>query len=114
MYPSCEVVGRYILPILRSLVAKELIEKYSYTQIEAAGKLGTTQAAISQYIHSKRGHKSIADYEEILPLIQTAASQTAEGIASGKMSSDEITLNFCKLCVSLRETGKIPRQKAGD
>jgi len=109
MYPSCEVVGRYILPILRSLVAKQLIEKHNFTQIEAAEKLGTTQAAISQYIHSKRGHKGIANYEEILPLIRAAASQTAEGIASGKMGADEITLNFCKLCASLREQGKILR-----
>jgi predicted transcriptional regulator len=109
MYPQCEAVGRYILPILRSLVAKELIEKYNLTQIEAARKLGTTQAAISQYLHSKRGCKGIADFEEILPLIQTAASETAEGIASGKMGADEIASNFCKLCASLWEKGKIPR-----
>ena len=75
MYPPCEVVGRFVLPIFRSLIAKELIEKYSFTQVEAAEKLGTTQAAISQYIHSKRGMKGIAHFEEGLPKIQAAANE---------------------------------------
>ena len=109
MYPSCEVVSRYILPVLRSMVAKELIGKYKYTQIEAAEKLGTTQAAISQYIHSKRGHKGLSGFEQILPLIKAAASETAEGIAKGRMSSDEVMLNFCRLCASMREKGLIPK-----
>ncbi len=109
MYPSCEVVGRYILPILRSMVAKELIDKYNFTQIEAAEKLGTTQAAISQYIHSKRGYKGLSGFEQILPLIKATASDTAEGIAKGRMSAEEVTLNFCKLCASLRDKGMIPK-----
>lgn len=58
MYP-CESFGRYALPKFRLLVAKELIEKYGFTQTEAARKLGITQAAISQYLHSKRGYRGI-------------------------------------------------------
>jgi len=103
MYPPCETVGRYILPVFRSLVAKELIEKYNFTQLEAAEKLGTTQAAISQYIHSKRGYKGTAQFERTLPMIQVAASEIAKGIVTGKMNIDEVTLNFCKLCTSLQE-----------
>ena len=63
MYLACEVVARYILPIFRSLIAKDLIEKYNFTQVEAAEKLGTTQAAISQYLHSKRGYKGLEQFE---------------------------------------------------
>ncbi len=102
LYPPCEVVGRYVLPIFRSLVAKELIEKYNFTQIEAAEKLGTTQAAISQYIHSKRGYKGLAHFEEILPTIKAAASEIAKGIATGKMNTDEVVLSLCRLCTSLQ------------
>jgi len=107
LYPQCEAVGRYVLPIFRSLVAKELIEKHDFTQVEAAEKLGTTQAAISQYIHSKRGYKGVAQFEKVLPAIQAAASEIARSIASGKMNTDEAMLNFCKICTSLREEGKI-------
>jgi len=107
MYPRCEAVGRYILPIFRSLVAKELIERYNFTQVEAAEKLGTTQAAVSQYIHSKRGYKGITQLEKILPMIQAAASETAKRIATEKINTDEAMLNFCKLCAVLQEERKI-------
>jgi len=106
LYPLCEVVGRIVLPIFRSLVAKELIEKYNFTQVEAAEKLGTTQAAISQYIHSKRGFKNVAQFERILPTIQSAAGEIAKGIATGKMNADEVVLSFCKICSSLQEEMK--------
>ena len=102
LYPPCEVVGRYVLPIFRSMIAKELIENYDFTQVEAAEKLGTTQAAISQYIHSKRGFKSIAKFEGILPTIQSAVEEIARGIATGKMNADEVVLSFCRICSSLQ------------
>ena len=106
MYPPCENVARFILPIYRSFVARELIEKYSYTQVEAAQKLGTTQAAISQYIHSKRGHRGIPYFEEILPIIQNAALETAKRIANEDVHTEEIIGSFCRLCVSFREKTK--------
>lgn len=99
----CEVVARYILPIFRSMVAQRLIEKYDFTQVKAAEKLGTTQAAISQYIHSKRGSKRVAEFEEILPTIQSAAGEIAKGIATGEMNTDEVVLSFCKLCKTLQK-----------
>ena len=108
MSTSCESIARYLLPLYRAFVAKELIEKYSYTQVEAARKLGTTQAAISQYMTSKRGHKRIPNYEEIAPLVQNAAAKVAEGIVTTKMSPEEFSASFCELCTSLRRTKKIP------
>ena len=107
MYPPCETLGRYILPIFRSLVAKELIEKYKLTQLEVAERLGTTQAAISQYVHSKRGYKSIPRVDKILPRIQTVANETAALLASKKMSRDDAILKFCKICILLQEEAKL-------
>lgn len=109
MHLACEVVVQHLLSIFRSLVARELIEKYKFTQVEAAEKLGTTQAAISQYVHSKRGHRGIEQFEGILPLIEAAARETAKGIASGEMNTDEVASNFCRFCASLHEKGKIVR-----
>jgi predicted transcriptional regulator len=103
MYLPCEAVARYVLPVFRSLVARELVEKYNFTQMEAAENLGTTQAAISQYIHSKRGHKGIEQFEATVPMIQSAANETAKRLATEKMDADEVMVDFCKLCVALRE-----------
>ncbi len=107
MHLPCETVARYVLPVFRSHVAKELVEKHNFTQVQAAEKLGTTQAAISQYIHSKRGYKGAEEFNAILPVVQSAAIETAELIATERMDTDDIMLNFCKLCMSLREEKRL-------
>ena len=101
MRPPCELVVRYVLPAFRSLVAKELIEKYDFSQMSAAEKLGTTQAAISYYLYSKRGDKRIKQLESI-PSVQSAAKEVARGIATEKFSVMDAMLKFCKLCAVLR------------
>jgi predicted transcriptional regulator len=108
MSTTCESVVRYLLPLYRAFVAKELIEKYDYTQVEVAKKLGTTQAAISQYVTSKRGHGRIPNYEETATLVQNAATKVAERITTAEMSPEEFSASFCGLCASLRQTKKIP------
>jgi predicted transcriptional regulator len=105
MYLPCEVVARYILPVFRSMIAKDLIEKYELTQVEAAKRLGTTQAAISQYIHSKRGYGSLSQFENAMPKIQKCAQKTAKRIAKENVASDEVMKEFCELCKELRKTG---------
>jgi len=106
MSTSCESIARHILPFYRSFVAKELTEKYNYTQVQAAKKLGTTQAAISQYITSKRGYKRIQNYNKIAPLVQKAAAKVAKRIATTGMSIEEFNASFCELCRYLQETKK--------
>ena len=98
MSARCESIGKFVLPVFRSLVAKELINTHNLTQVEAAQRLRTTQAAISQYINSKRAIKGIEQFNEILPQIQAEAKKTAEQLAKHGTTWNEITLNFCKLC----------------
>ena len=107
MSASCENFARYILPLYRSFVAKELLEKYDYTQVKAAKGIGTTQAAISQYVTSKRGRRGIPNYDEIAPSIREAASKTAKRIAKEGMTTDEFSTSFCELCTNLRKANKI-------
>ena len=101
MRPPCELVVRYVLPAFRSLVAKELIEKHHFSQTTAAEKLGTTQAAISYYVYSKRGDKRIKQLESI-PSVQSVASEVAQGIAAEKLSIIDTMLKLCELCAALR------------
>ena len=113
MYP-CETFSRNVLPLFRGLVAKELIEKYNYTQLEASKKLGTTQASISYYINFKRGHKNKKQFEDILPTIETIAFETAKNIAQEKIGLDEVVEHFCKLCTLLREDRNLPETTSKD
>jgi predicted transcriptional regulator len=100
MDPQCEIIGKYVLPIFRAMLAKELVQKYNFSQTEAANKLGTTQAAVSQYLSSKRAYKGIEHVEEYLPKIQEMADETAIKLVNKEMKVQDITFDFCKLCVT--------------
>lgn len=100
MDPQCEIIGKYVLPIFRSMLAKELVQKYNLSQTEAAKKLGTTQAAVSQYLSSKRAYKGMEQAEEFLPKIQAMAEETARKLVNKEISVADVTVNFCKLCVT--------------
>ena len=105
MRPPCETTARHLIPIFRALIAKELIERYNFTQIEVAEKLGTTQAAVSQYIRSKRGYRGVNRFEGSMEMIRSVASRIAKGIAEGSMDSNDVTDSLCNLCRALRGEG---------
>lgn len=106
MRPPCELVVRYVLPAVRSLVARELVEKYHLSQMTVADKLGTTQAAISFYLNSKRGDKIMKQLVTI-PTIRKVAHEVAEGIATGKFFLTDALTKFCELCLALRNSDVI-------
>ncbi len=101
MVARCETIGKYVLPVFRSLVAKDLVSSHGMTQVEAAQRLGTTQAAISQYINSKRAFKGTEKLGFILPQLQAMASETAGKLARNEMRPEDITVDFCRLCPSI-------------
>lgn len=101
MRPPCELVVRDILPAFRSLVAKKLITQHNLSQVAAAKELSTTQAAISQYLGSKRGDKMLKELES-MPKIESTADKMAERIATGNFSPIEAIVTFCELCTVIR------------
>lgn len=54
-----EIEVRYILPAIRRELARIFIEEHKLSQKEAANMLGLTEAAISQYQHSKRAKEVV-------------------------------------------------------
>jgi predicted transcriptional regulator len=100
MDPQCEIIGKYVLPIFRSMLAKELVQKYKLSQTETAKKLGTTQAAVSQYLSSKRAYKGVEQVEEYMPKIKAMAADTARKLVNKEISAKDVTPDFCSLCVT--------------
>ncbi len=103
MCPNCEIVAQKLLPLFRSLVAEKLIEKYGFTQSEAAERLGTTQPAISQYISMKRGRKSAEKFKKSLPIVKALADKTAKRIVIKNLKGDEAISSFCEICKTLQK-----------
>jgi predicted transcriptional regulator len=102
----CEDFARHILPAFRSLIAKGLIERHSLTQVAAAKKLGTTQAAISYYISSKRGERYVKQLENN-SLVTSKIREIVNGLEAGTLSSVEVTDKLCDLCESVRNLNLI-------
>ena len=101
MQPPCEVVVSQVLPSFRFLVAKELVTKYHYSQVEAAKKVGTTQAAISQYFDSKRGRRW-SKKSNLLSAMKPVAASTARQIATQQVSMVDSIQLFCLFCQSMK------------
>jgi len=103
MSPKCEDAVKIYLPLFRSLIAEELIQKYKLTQVQTAEKLGTTQAAISQYLSSKRAKRRGKELGERLGILEECATETAKQIMDGQLSPENITVDFCKICPAICE-----------
>ena len=101
MENRCETMGKYLLPLFRSLVARELVVTYELTQLQASELLETTQAAISQYVNSKRAVKGGNEFAHMLPKILETARQTAEQLAKKQVKWREVSLNFCRICSNM-------------
>ncbi len=101
MAARCETVGRFVLPVFRALVAKELVNVHHMTQADTAKRLGTTQAAISYYLTSKRAIKGREQFADMMPKIESMAAETAKRMAKNEATWAEVTSDFCSLCAAL-------------
>ncbi len=96
----CEKAVWYNLPQIRADLAIELV-KTGMTQSQAAKLLGVTPAAVSQYIHRKRG----------LQVVKTKVYRQEIKIAAKKLQEEvapeELRFMVCKCCQILsRESGE--------
>lgn len=96
MRSPCEVVAKYVLPVFRAMVAKDLMDNYNLSQNQVAEKLGITQAAVSHYINSKRGALMMSELEKISGVKATVGSVSRNLVE--KDDPDEMILAFCRLC----------------
>lgn len=96
MKSPCEVVAKYVLPVFRAMVAKDLMDNYHLSQNQVAEKLGITQAAVSHYINSKRGVLMMSELEKISGVKATVGSVSRNLVE--KDDPDEMILAFCRLC----------------
>lgn len=93
----CEIASRYILPALRAMVAVRLVRDYGLSQVEVAKKLGTTQPAISYYLRSLRGVKSMNILSRIGD-VQELVDRFAGKIAAGEdVDVEEFVCRVCRM-----------------
>jgi predicted transcriptional regulator len=68
----CERLAKEVLPSVRSMIAKSLIEEKKVSLYSAAKLLGVTPAAISNYIRRKRGSHLLRELESDESIVNMA------------------------------------------
>lgn len=101
MKPPCTTIVKYLLPAIRAKLARDLIEKHNFRTKDAAEALGLTQAAVSQYISSKRGQQGIKLLEQSKEATKVM-NELLKKIVDGKFTIDEEIDYVCRLCEILR------------
>jgi hypothetical protein len=105
--PHCMIIVRYILPAIRAKLAMKLVEKRGFRSKEAAEMLGLTQAAISQYMNSKRGQQGIKLIESSKNA-EAVIDELVEKIVDGDFDFDLEVEYVCMICDILRREKVIP------
>ncbi len=96
MKPPCEIVVWYVIPSIRSKLAKELL-KLGMKQKDISKLLDITQPAVSQYISDKRGHE--IDFE---PKVDAYIKKMAKDMQSGEIKPIDLIPRFCQICKTIK------------
>jgi len=98
----CEIAVKSVLPAVKALMAKELLETHNLKQDEVAEILGISQSAVSKYTRKVRGHvMKIDNIREIEPLIEKMI-----GILRDENYERMKFLRFfCETCTIIRRKG---------
>jgi predicted transcriptional regulator len=91
-----EIEVWYLIPAIRKELAKIFIDEYKLKQNKAAKLLGTTEAAISQYLKAKRGNE-IKFSDKARKEIEAAAKDVVE-------HKKDVMNKIYELCVSMRKS----------
>jgi len=93
LYGCCQV----ILPSIRAMVARSLVEDYNMKPIKVASKMDISPAAITQYMKGIRGVKEIMELEK-----SEKVRESIEGILEElfKENVDEMKVleKLCEAC----------------
>ena len=92
MKPPCEIVVWYVIPAIRSELAKELLN-LGMRQKDVSELMDITQPAVSQYITDKRG-SGIKLEDSVRKIIQDFARQLSEGEAT----KADLISRTCQIC----------------
>lgn len=96
MKPPCEIVVWYVIPAIRSELAKDLLA-LGMKQKDVSELMDITQPAVSQYITDKRG-SGIKLNEDIKKLVNDFALE----LHTGKSSKKDIIRKTCSICKQIK------------
>lgn len=95
-----ELASKSVIPAIRALIVKRLVENHGMTQQEAAKLLGVTQPAVSKYLHHKRGAAiRLVGIREI----DSATTEIAQMVSSRKVKPIDVMSKIEAACEYVRK-----------
>lgn len=103
MKPPCEIVVWYVIPAIRSELAKELLN-LGMKQKDVSELMDITQPAVSQYITDKRGSGIKLDVH-----VRTMIKEFAFELSTGESTKADLISRTCTICKQV-ETADVLNQ----
>ena len=102
MILPCEVGVKTVLPAVKAIMARSIVEKHGLNEKQTAELLGLSQSAVSRYVSKERGNLlAIENATEVLTLID----QMVTHLIKEPNNKTEILKLFCQTCKAIREKG---------
>ena len=95
-----EIASKSVIPAIRAMIVRRLVDDHGMTQQEAARLLGITQPAVSKYMHNKRG---VAIKLQGIPRVDVATSKIAAMLVSGRVGQVQIMSKLNKVSIQVRK-----------
>jgi len=96
-----EIASKSVIPAIRAMVVRRLVDRYGMTQQQAAQLLGITQPAVSKYVNNKRG---VAIKLEGINHVDRAANRIAALLVSGKAEQLQIMSKLNEVSMHVRKS----------
>jgi XRE family transcriptional regulator, thiamine biosynthesis regulator len=101
MQTPYEIAAKSVIPAIRGVIARSLIER-DLTQAEIAHALGISQPAVSKYRSEKRGRAIDFDEKED---VRRMADTIAEGIVTHELNHIQVANLIMELCDYVMRSG---------
>ena len=97
LLPS-EIETKTLIPALRAILAKKLMEKYNIQEEDISKMLGVTQAAISNYIRGTRGDPELIAKLLAIKEVSDMVDEIASNLSSNMAYTPASLSKFIGLC----------------
>jgi uncharacterized protein len=103
LLPS-EIEAKSLIPAIRAILAKKLVNEYEMKEEIVAKVLGVTQAAISNYLRGTRGDIELMNKLTSVMEVMRMTDDIARDLASDKAYTPNTMAKFVELCNYMRRT----------
>ena len=103
LLPS-EIEAKSLIPAIRAILAKKLVNEYEMKEEIVARVLGVTQAAVSNYLRGTRGDIQLMNKLTSVLEVMRMTDDIARNLTSNKAYTPNTMAKFVELCNYMRYT----------